>query len=85
MIELRFRTRYLFLHERLGEDLGLHISNQETYRRKALVTREVDETALDIGVDQLDADSVAHVQALKAALQPALRWRLEDADPCPFR
>ena len=49
------------------------------------VARKVDETALDVGVDQLDSKAVAHVQTLEAALEPAFRRRLEEPDPGSLR
>lgn len=49
------------------------------------VAREVDETTLDVGVDQLDADAVAHVETLESALQPPFGRRLEDPHPRSLR
>src|ERR1035441_9207226 len=49
------------------------------------VAREVDETALDVGADQLHADVVAHVETLEPALQPPFDRRLEDPYPRSLR
>src|ERR1035437_7797325 len=49
------------------------------------VAREVDETALDVGANQLHADVVAHVETLETALQPPFDRRLEDPHPCSLR
>ena len=49
------------------------------------VPREVYETTLDVGVDQLDTDAVAHVETVKPALEPAFRRRLEEPDPGSLR
>ena len=48
------------------------------------VAHKVDEAALDVGVDQLDVDVVAHVKTLEPALQPAFGRRLEEPDPRAF-
>src|SRR5512133_2553237 len=45
---------------------------------------EVDEAALDVGVDELHPDAVADVEPLEAAHELALDRRLEDADPGPL-
>ena len=63
---------------------GISLTMSKSHE-EASVTREVDETALDIGVDQFHADSIPHIQPLKAALHPAFRRRLEDADPRSLR
>ena len=49
------------------------------------VAREVYETTLDVGVDQLDTDAVAHVETVKPALEPAFRRRLEEPHPRSLR
>jgi hypothetical protein len=51
----------------------------------ASIALEVDETALDVGVDQLDVDAVAHVETLEPALQPAFGRRLEEPHPRSLR
>ena len=48
------------------------------------VAGEVDETALDVGVDEFDMNAVAHVEALEPALQPAFSRRLEEPNPGAF-
>ena len=48
------------------------------------VAHKVDKTALDVGVDQFDVDTVAHVETLEPALQPAFGRRLEESDPRAF-
>jgi hypothetical protein len=53
--------------------------------RGASVAREVDETTLDVGVDQLDVDAVSHVQTLEPALQFPFRQRLEEPHPGSLR
>jgi hypothetical protein len=49
------------------------------------VPHKVDETALDVGVDQFDADAVAHAETLESALEPAFCRRLEKPNPRSFR
>ena len=49
------------------------------------VAHKVDETALDVGTDQLDVNVVAHVETLETALQPAFRRRLEEPHPRSLR
>ena len=49
------------------------------------VSREVDEAALDVGVEQFHADAVAYVETLEPALQlPFDRW-LEEPHPGALR
>ena len=45
---------------------------------------EVDEAALDIGVEELDANVIAHFEAFKAEGQPAFGRRLEKPNPSAF-
>ena len=54
-------------------------------RRRRLTAREVDETALDIDVDELDLHVIADVEALEASHQPPLDGGPHDADPRAFR
>src|SRR5436190_20934680 len=53
--------------------------------RGSSVAREVDETALDVGVDQLDVDAVAHVETLEPALQLPFGRRPEQPHPRSLR
>src|SRR6266516_2459176 len=60
------------------EELGFDIrgrqlkgwTNKLIWGEGTSVAREVDETMLDVGVDQLDMDAVAHVETLEPALEP---------------
>ena len=45
------------------------------------VAREIDEPSFHVGLEQLDADTVAHIETLEAALQPAFHRRMEEPDP----
>jgi hypothetical protein len=45
---------------------------------------EVDETALDIGVEELHAQAIADVEPLLTLLDPTFDRRIEDARPGPL-
>ena len=42
------------------------------------------ETALDIGVDEFDANMVTHLETLGALHEPAFGWRLKEPHPGTF-
>src|SRR6476661_4834729 len=46
---------------------------------------EVDESALDVGVEQRDAHAVADVEPLRSTDQLSFHLRLQDADPGALR
>src|SRR5260370_40761677 len=46
---------------------------------------EVDEAALDVGVEQRDAHAVADVEPLRSTDQLSFHLRLQDADPGALR
>jgi len=48
------------------------------------VAGEVDEPTFDIGVDQFDTNTIAHIEPLIPALQPTFGRGPEDPDPGPF-
>jgi len=45
---------------------------------------EVYETALDVGVDEFDANGIAHFESLKTEREPAFGRRLEEPNPGAF-
>src|SRR5512141_3477336 len=61
------------------------LSPQAVDAGSSSVAREVDETALDIGVDQFDLNVVAHVKTPEPAFQSPFRRRLENPNPRSLR
>ena len=45
------------------------------------LTHKVNESAFNVGVDELNSDAIAHVETLKATLDPAIGRRSKEPQP----